>query len=187
LTTYTYFGQQNRWADGFTEAEYDGERTEIQALGEYLLSNAAFAGKTFILINWEGDNEMAGLADKQSTWDAYKRATAARVEAVRSARVLAQSQDVKLFSGVEFNLVRSNRTNQPCGAPVTDPVNEDPLGNRCVIDYIAPYVNADYYSYSSWQSVTTVYINTGDEPGDRAEDGRTCGSGDRQSYPPGSQ
>src|SRR5262249_23104062 len=30
------------------------------------------------------------------------------------------------------------------------------LQNRCVIDYVAPQVEVDYYSYSSWQTVNEI-------------------------------
>jgi hypothetical protein len=53
----------------------------------------------------------------------------------------------------DFNLVRARETNLPCGTPVADPIREDPLLNRCAVDYIAPRVSVDYYSYSSWQTM----------------------------------
>jgi uncharacterized protein (TIGR03437 family) len=159
LTAYTYSNLQNRWGDGFSQTEYEAERSEIRTLGLYLLGNSAFAGKTFIVINWEGDNEIYGSTNKQSTWDSYLRSVEARAEGVRQAREAMTTQQVKLYSALEFNLVRSLATDQPCGTPVADPVNQDPLSNRCVIDYIAPRASVDYYSYSSWQSITAVHLN----------------------------
>ena len=158
LTTYSYSSLNNTWSDGFVEAEYRKERDEIQALGEYLLAKTEFSGKTFIILNWEGDNELEGLTDKQSAWDSYRAVVEARAEGVRRARA-ASSQNTKVFSALEFNLVRSRITNQPCGTPVDDPVNRDPLINRCVIDYVAPSASVDYFSYSAWQSLGTILAN----------------------------
>lgn len=153
LTVYSYSSVQGGWTDGFTVAESAAEREEIRRLGQYLLSNSAFTGKTFIILNWEGDNEIYGLADKQSAWESYRDLVEARAEGVRAARAAVAGDAVKLYSGLEFNLVRSRTTGQACGTLVVDPVNHDTLANRCVIDFVAPRVSVDYYSYSAWQTV----------------------------------
>src|SRR5262249_2879579 len=153
LTAYPRGSSDGNWSDGYTQAEYDAERDEIKRLGEYLLSNSSLANKTFIIFNWEGDNAIYYSANKQSSWDGFTRWIRARAEGVRLARQNHSSSPVGLFSGLEFSAVRSPLTNRPCGEPVTDPVNTDPLQNRCVIDYVAPQVEVDYYSYSSWQTV----------------------------------
>ncbi|MEP7337140.1 MAG: hypothetical protein ABI977_05300 [Acidobacteriota bacterium] len=153
LTTYSRGAIASNWADGYTPAEYDAERGEIRRLGEYLLSNPAFAGKTFILLNWEGDNAMALWPNKRSIWDAYTNWIRSRVEGVKLARQKYAASSAKLFSGLEFNQLNSWQTGQPCGTPISDPVRVDPLKNRCVVDYVAPQVEVDYYSYSSWRSL----------------------------------
>ncbi|MGH9766735.1 MAG: hypothetical protein ACREAB_04805 [Blastocatellia bacterium] len=152
LTTYT-FSDNSSWGDGYTDSEYAAERDEIKSFGEYLLGNPAFANKTFIILNWEGDNAIAGGANKRSVWNYYIDWIRARVDGVKLARQNFPDSDARLFSGLEFSAVRSPKTGQPCGAPVADPVRTDPLQNRCLIDYVAPLVEVDYYSYSSWQSV----------------------------------
>ncbi len=153
LTTYSRGAIAGNWADGYTTTEYETEREEIRRLGEYLLGNPAFAGKSFILLNWEGDNAMSLWANKRTVWDYYVGWTRARVDGVKLARQKFPSSSAQLYSGLEFNLVRSPYNNLPCGTPVGDPVRTDPLQNRCVIDYVAPQVEVDYYSYSSWQTM----------------------------------
>jgi uncharacterized protein (TIGR03437 family) len=153
LTAYPRGSTEGNWADGYTQAEYAAERDEMKRLGDYLLGNAAFAGKTFILLNWEGDNAIFFYANKQSIWDGYTDWIRARIEGVKLARQANPASTAKLYSGLEFSVVRSPLTNKPCGEAVADPVNSDPLQNRCLIDYVAPRVEADYYSYSSWQTV----------------------------------
>lgn len=145
------------WTDGYSQEEYDAVRDELRRLGEYLLSNPKFAGKTFIILNWEGDNAMTGFENKQSIWDAYTSWIQSRVDGIKLARQRYPHSPVSLFSGLEFNLVRSSKTGQWCGTPVADPLREDPLINRCVIDYVAPRVDVDYYSLSSWWTLDVKF------------------------------
>ncbi len=152
LTAYSGSDMQSQWSDGFSSVEAQATREEFARLGEYLLSQSRFAGKTFIILNWEGDNAMEAFANKQSIWDAYTAWIQARADGLKAARQRVPDSSVKLFSGLEFNLVRT-RQGVTCGQPVTDRLQRDPLKNRCVIDYVAPRVDVDYYSYSAWQTV----------------------------------
>jgi len=154
LTAYSASDTGANWVDGYTDSEYAAERDEMKKLGEYLLNNPAFASKTFIFLNWEGDNALRGLSNKRSVWDSYTRWVRARAEGVKLARRNYPSSGARLFSGLEFSTVKSLKNKKVyCGTPVADPINEDPLKHRCVIDYVAPQVEVDYYSYSAWESV----------------------------------
>jgi hypothetical protein len=150
LTTYSWADLRDQWADGFTEEEADATRDEVTRFGEYLLSNPRYAGKTFIVLNWEGDNAMAWKSERQTAWDAYTAWIQARADGVKAARRRHPASAARLFSGLEFSTVTSPKTGLPCGTPVEDPLRQDPLQNRCVIDYVAPRVDVDYYSFSSW-------------------------------------
>ena len=152
LTVYSRADMSAQWADGYTTAEYAAERAEIRALGETLLSNPNYADKTFIILNWEGDGMMDGQYNKQNAWDHFTRWVQSRADGVSDARQTFPAQAARLYSALEFNEVRRSRTGQPCGTPVSDPIKENPLRNRCVIDYVAPRVTVDYYSYSAYQS-----------------------------------
>jgi uncharacterized protein (TIGR03437 family) len=153
-----YVGEGSSWTDGLTQQEYDAERDEIRDFGEYLLGKSSLAGKTFILLNWEGDNAIAPLANKATAWDSYREWIRSRSEGVKWARDLHPESPVHLYSGLEFNAVHRNGV--VCGTPVSDPAHEDPLRNRCVMDFVAPEVDVDYYSYSSWGSIAV----TADDP-----------------------
>lgn len=153
LTTYSRGAMASNWGDGYSQPEYDAERDEIRRLGEYLLSDLAFAGKTFIILNWEGDNAMSLWPNKRTIWDSYTNWVRSRVEGVKLARQKYPASSAKLFSGLEFNQIHNWQTGELCGSPVSDPVRTDPLRNRCLIDYVAPQVEVDYYSYSSWESL----------------------------------
>ncbi len=151
-TTGAFIDTVYPWADGFAQAEYDATRGEIAKLGDALLGNPKYAGKTFIILNWEADNEIILYRNKQTIWDAFVGWTNARADGVRDARGRNSASEARLYSGFEFNAILV-RENVFCGAPVADPIREDPLKNRCAVDYIAPRVSVDYYSYSSWQTV----------------------------------
>ena len=153
LTAYSPNDLRDTWTDGFTAAEAQAVHEEFSQLGEHLLQNPKYQGKTFIILNWEGDNAMAPFADKQSIWDSYLRWIQARADGIKAARARYPNSTVKLFSGLEFNLVRTHN-GVVCGTPVSERIAGNPLKNRCVIDYIAPRVEVDYYSYSAWQTIS---------------------------------
>jgi hypothetical protein len=116
-------------------------RKQIARLGEYLLSQAAYTGKTFILLNWEGDNAVGAAPPGSPKWDDLIGRTQARADGVRDARSRQPGSSTQLYSGLEFNLVE--RDGVRCGDGEV----------RCVIDTVAPRVTVDYYSYSAWQSL----------------------------------
>jgi hypothetical protein len=151
-TTGAFIDTEYQWSDGYAQSEYDSTRAGIGRLGDYLLGNPRYAGKTFIILNWEADNEIILFKEKQTIWDAFAAWIESIADGVRDARNRNPNSQARLFSGFEFNLVRS-REGAPCGTAVADPIREDPLKNRCAVDYIAPRVSVDYYSYSSWQTV----------------------------------
>jgi uncharacterized protein (TIGR03437 family) len=159
LTTYSHAALFDNWADGFTPTEYAAERDEMQQLVEYLLTNPAFADKTFILFNWEADGAIYGYRTKRTTWDYYRDWLKARVEGVKLAKAHYPDSPVKLFSGMEYVLVRSLDTGAPCGAPVNDPLNHNALQNRCAISYLAPQIEFDYYGYSAWQTLYEKFLD----------------------------
>ncbi len=116
-------------------------RRQIARLGDYLLSQAAYRGKTFILLNWEGDNAVGAAPPGSPDWDDLIGRTQARADGVRDARSRHHGSSAQLYSGLEYNLVE--REGVPCGDGQV----------RCVIDTVAPRVTVDYYSYSAWQSL----------------------------------
>lgn len=147
------------WSDGYTQSEYNAVRDEIARLGDRLLGDPKFAGKTFIILNWEGDGGMFPFNTKQTIWDAYTAWVQSRADGVKLARGRNPNSQARLFSGFEFNLVKGLK-GLPCGTPVDDPIRKNPLENRCTLDYVAPRVDVDYYSYSSWQTMDVKFLAT---------------------------
>lgn len=135
LTVYSQGDAGNNWVDGFTVAEAQSETTQIQNLGYYLLTH--FPSKKFIILNWEGDNALAGAS--QTAWDGYVAWINSRTQGVRYAQSQVSGGSSRLFAGLEFNKI------SPC----------DTGSFKCVLSYVAPYVDADVFSYSSWSSLGT--------------------------------
>jgi len=142
LTVYTPADNRGDWLDGWSRDEAALEREQIAALGDLLLKS--YPRKTFVLLNWEGDNALHGHAGEPDAWDAYVSWVRTRTAGVRAAQAANRGGAARLFAGLEFNLVRRNGS--WCGA-------DGALAHRCVLDYVAPRVDVDYYSYSSWDTL----------------------------------
>ena len=140
ITTYSVADQQNSWSNGYGSDQAAAESDEIARLGAYLLTT--FPGKTFIVLNWEGDNAVNAFASNPGVWDAYKAWINARAAGVVNARAMAPGSSSHIYSAVEFNAVRDFTTGLPCDTGAT----------KCVLSMVVPNALVDYYSYSAWQS-----------------------------------
>ncbi len=159
LTTYTPAdGPADQslptWVNGFdpSSSAYDVERTQIENLCQYLFNT--YPSKTFIILNWEGDNAVQGalgVNNDPAVWDNYVNWQQSRADGVAMAKAAGVNN---VFFGIEFNFVVAPG-GEPCGGtPFGGPGNQPSLANRCVIDYVAPRVHdVDYFSYSSWQTI----------------------------------
>jgi hypothetical protein len=142
LTVFTAAGRHGDWRLGFTGKDAARVRAEVARLGDVLLQR--FPAKRFILLNWEGDNAIGQLADSPPAWDNLVAWVKARAAGVRDARERNPGGRARLFSGLEFNRVQKDGA--WCGAT-------GELQNRCVLDYVGPRVDVDYYSYSAWETL----------------------------------
>lgn len=148
LSVYTPADNRGDWMVGWTPAGADLERDQVAALGDLLLKT--YPKKTFIFLNWEGDNAIHARLGDRSAWDGFVTWIRSRVDGVRAAQAANRGGAAHLFAGLEFNQVRRNGA--WCGT-------DGALENRCVLDYVAPRVDVDYYSYSAWQ---TLDVKTAD-------------------------
>ena len=111
--------------------------TEYRGLATYLKQ----FDKTFIIANWEGDNDLycdsayyatpgscIGITDRVTAFTKWTQARLAGIKAAGASNV---------FSAVEFNNVHSLE-NQ---------------GMTNILNNILPGLNPDYYSYSSYESI----------------------------------
>jgi hypothetical protein len=137
LTTYTVGDNILNWADGFSEVEYDYERTRIFRLGADLIQKY---NKNFIILNWEGDHHFSQFP---AVRDSFVSWIQSRAEGVAAARNNFPFAPGRIYSGLEFNCV--GNIGGPCGAPGS--------GTPIVADYVASRVRVDYLSYSSWGSI----------------------------------
>ncbi|MBL8188544.1 MAG: exo-alpha-sialidase [Acidobacteria bacterium] len=169
LSVYSIGGAQNNWVDGYDCQEYLTERDEIRELGEYLLGNPAYEGKTFILTNWEGDCAFIETPGLRPRWNDFRNYIQAKSDGVRLARASGlingdfQPGKARLYSAMEYKLTyaivpgassytpyRNDGARVRCGTPGND-------NYRCLVDTVAPFVNVDYYSYSAYESTNILY------------------------------
>jgi hypothetical protein len=146
LTTYTASDQNNDWFTGYTAAQTQAETAAIEAVASYLVQT--YPTKTFAIQNWEGDNAISTVVASSAAWDGFLAWTQARVAGVRQAQAANPALASHLAVGLEYNYtvypVGGGGGTVPCGMGAA---------NSCVISRVAPSVAADFYSYSSWQSL----------------------------------
>jgi hypothetical protein len=127
LTTYTKDDEASVWQSGYPAPAALAERKAIADLATYLAQT--YPTKTFIFLNWEGDNAIAPFASNAVAWDGFAAWAQARADGVKDARGLLPS--AKVFSALEVNAA---------------------CDDKCVASVVVPKVDVDYVSYSSWAS-----------------------------------
>lgn len=141
FTYYFFWARSNaNWADGYSSAERSTDSIQIADLTTYLLTKFNNTGKQFFIGHWEGDwyllpnydvtyipsdERLKGMIE----W--YK----ARQNAVDDAKKNTSHNNVDVYSYCEVNRV-------------LDAMN----GLRRVVNYVLPYTNVDYVSYSSYDA-----------------------------------
>lgn len=132
LTTYTPQAFHRLW--GTVGADLEVERMEYLQLATYL--GALYPTKQFILLNWEGDNDLSPYPARAAQ---YQQMLAMRVLGIRQAGM----PSVK--SGIEINCVYEDHGG-PCG----------PARILSMISALEP----DYISYSSWLTLNQLVYET---------------------------
>jgi len=131
LATFDY---HRAWVNGLVGYESNSISVEVSDFATYLLTNYNNSGKTFILQNWEGDNnlgENASATKVQGMIDWLN----CRQDAITAARdnLVGTVSNVWVYGAAECNKV---------GQP-------DWEGPRCITN-VFPYLHMDLYSYSDW-------------------------------------
>jgi hypothetical protein len=133
---------QNHPRGAFTAEQAAREKAEIKELATYLMQRFQGTGKTFIIKNWEGDwwmNENASDLDATPTAtqiQATRDWLNTRHEGLVEARQALSLDGVRVQDAVEFNLLDRARRNLPSA-----------------LRDIVPYVQSDYVSYSSYDTI----------------------------------
>lgn len=140
--TYYFFWARSHsnWADGYSLAERTEDSVQIADLTSYLLTKFNNSGKQFFIGHWEGDwyllpNYDVNYVPSDSRINGMIQWYRARQNAVDEAKRLTNHSNVDVFTYCEVNRV-------------VDAIN----GLRRVVNYVLPYTNVDYVSYSSYDS-----------------------------------
>lgn len=123
LTTYTPAAYGHAWLTD--DADLGLEYLEYFNLARHL--SQRHPGKRFILLNWEGDNELNGHLDRE---EAFRKWLSMRVTGVRDAGA------ANVFSAIEFNYAR---------------------GNEARVARMLPALKPDVASYSYWKSIERFF------------------------------
>lgn len=165
IWTYSW-SLRKKLNEDFTEEQIQAEYDEIFALTTHLLQCHQNTGKVFMLGNWEGDWELLGnngssasgdvghdlsLAPDSDRVDKYIKWATIRQKAVDDAKAAlgASVAGVHVYFYIEFNFEKENYEDHP---------DEPGTPRPTILNSVAPRVNPDFLSYSSYKS-TNRYMN----------------------------
>jgi hypothetical protein len=140
--TYYFFWARSHsnWADGYSGAERLQDSIEIADLTAYLITKFNNTGKQFFIGHWEGDwyllpNYDVNYIPSDSRINGMIQWFRTRQNAVDEAKRITNHNNVFVYTYCEVNRV-------------VDAMN----GLRRVVNYVLPYTNVDYVSYSSYDA-----------------------------------
>lgn len=130
----------SNWKDGYSAAERSEDSTQIADLTTYLLTKYNNSGKQFFLGHWEGDwylldNYDANYIPSDERINGMKQWYIARQNAVDQALKNTPHTKVDVFTYAEVNRVVDGMA-----------------GKKRVVNYVLPFTNVDYISYSSYDA-----------------------------------
>jgi len=129
------------WSDGYSESERYSDSIQIYNLTRYLLTQYNNTGKTFYLGHWEGDwyllpNYDTSYVPSDIRLQGMIAWYRTRQNAVDKAKSSIAHSNVDVFHYAEVN-------------QVVDAKNK---GLKRIVNYVLPYTNVDYVSYSSYDA-----------------------------------
>lgn len=146
LVVYEFDRAQWNSTEKLSENALDCVKTEFYGLTRELLRAYNATGKTFVLQNWEGDNELtpalkaaASETDKETIISNYIAYNNARQEGIVRAREELEATgsivDVEVLGALEVNYLSYNGG-----------------GESKLADCVVPYSTADIFSFSDWST-----------------------------------
>lgn len=138
--SYYFFwvGTHSKWRDGYSEQERKTDSTLISDLTIYLREEFNQSGKQFYLGHWEGDWYLLPGYDvdhkpTDTSIQGMIQYYNARQNALEEALRITSNSDVKVYQYAEVNRV-------------VDAME----GKKRLTNYVLPYSNVDYVSYSAY-------------------------------------
>ncbi|MCU0458809.1 MAG: IPT/TIG domain-containing protein [Bacteroidales bacterium] len=140
--TYFFFWARSNsnWADGYSVAERMEDSVQIADLTNYLITKYNNSGRQFFIGHWEGDwyllpNYDVNYIPSDTRIEGMIQWYRTRQNAVDEAKRTTAHLNVEVFTYCEVNRV-------------VDAMN----GLRRVTNFVLPYTNVDYVSYSSYDA-----------------------------------
>ena len=132
-----------------SENELNKVSKEFYDLTEYLIKTYNDTGKTFVLQNWEGDNELTPTLKKLSTQEEKDRVVDNYIK-YNNARQKGISDAMNaLIDNVNYGNI------EVLGALELNYISYNGGGEKKLIDYVVPYSKADIFSFSDWSTSTS--------------------------------
>ena len=143
LVVYEFERAQWNSGNAISQADLTRVTNEFYELTRELLRRNNDSGKTFVLQNWEGDNELtpalkaADEGDKDTIVQNYIAYNNARQKGIVKARTELAEQvgNVSVLGALEVNYLSYNGG-----------------GERKLVDCVVPYSEADIFSFSDWST-----------------------------------
>ena len=124
------------WQDGLSADEARNISGQFEELTAYLLTTYAGTGKTFVLQNWEADNALGRDPTPIAIQGMIDWANA-RQAGIEAARARVGGHGVTVAGAFEVNRISTG------------------LSGPRAVNAVVPFVRADLYSYSNWESGAT--------------------------------
>lgn len=150
LETAEFGMRKHFWKRGLSPSDKAKVHDDVYHLAKHLLTHYRGTGKTFVLQNWEADNEIKyALKDTSpDTWDAAFQGMVdwinTRQQAVEQARRECGADGVRVAHAFEVNFVPSLQ-DLASGKKYKKAY---PLA----VDVVVPKTHCDLYSLSSWET-----------------------------------
>lgn len=146
MVAYEFDRLQWNITTAVAQSELSRVQKEFYDFTKELIASFNGSGKTFVLQNWEGDNELKealakvadGSADEQTIIDNYIAYNNARQAGIEQARkelfATGNYARVEVLGALEINYISY------------------PSAEKKLIDVVVPYSDADLFSFSDWST-----------------------------------
>jgi hypothetical protein len=137
------------WLSGWTSTDRTNVYNEYKAFATYLLNNPAYAGKTFVLENWEGDwalwHRSSGNLIKPTAAQVTNMTNwfNAKMDAIHDAVNAAPNSQVHVYGAIEVNRIAN---------AMGFGTHTEAAGWKDCTNDVLPNTRVDLASYSSYDS-----------------------------------
>ncbi len=153
IVLVTYEMQRLQWniRTSVSSSELARVEKEFYDLTKELITSYNGTGKTFVLQNWEGDNELKEALEKIADNSEHERTVINNYIAYNNARQAGiSSARSELFATGNYAKITVY------GALEINYISYAGATEKKLVDYVVPYSDADLFSFSDWSTVNSA-------------------------------